>query len=351
MYRKILHIDMDAFYAAVEQRDHPHLRGRPIAVGHGGPRGVVATASYEARPYGVRSALPSTVAKRLCPDLIFVSPRFEVYKEISMQIRDIFYQYTDLVEPLSLDEAFLDVSDHRSATLLAREIKDRIRQTTGLTASAGVSINKMLAKIASDIQKPDGLYVIAPPVIEEFIAQLPIEKFFGIGEVTAKKMHDLGIHNGYDLRQWSEIELIHHFGKAGSQYYGNARGIDDRPVVADRIRKSLGAENTFWTDTDQLSVLKEELERVRVTAWDRMQKQKYFGRTVTVKIKFADFRQITRSRSFTLPIDDYETLKEISESILEEIDLEGNKVRLIGLTVSNAEERQAGWHQLPLPFK
>lgn len=229
--RKIIHVDMDAFFASVEQRDNPAYRGRPIAVGYDGPRGVVATASYEARPYGVHSALPSAVARRLCPSLIFVPARFEVYKEVSQQIRAIFHRYTELVEPLSLDEAFLDVSHHRSATLVAREIKAAIRAETGLTASAGISVNKMLAKIASDYRKPDGLFTIAPAQVEEFVAALPVERFFGIGEVTAERMHRLGIRTGADLRHWSEEALVHHFGKAGHAYYGYARGIDEREVT------------------------------------------------------------------------------------------------------------------------
>ena len=226
--RKIIHIDMDAFYASVEQRDRPEYRGRPIAVGYDGPRGVVATASYEARPYGVHSALSSVLAKRLCPELIFVPARFDVYKAVSRQIRAIFGEYTELVEPLSLDEAFLDVSHVRSATLVAREIKARIIAETGLTASAGISVNKMLAKIASDYRKPDGLFTIPPERIEEFVAGLPVERFFGIGEVTAEKMHRLGIRTGADLRLWNEAALVQQFGKAGHSYYGYARGIDER---------------------------------------------------------------------------------------------------------------------------
>ena len=248
---------MDAFYASIEQRDRPELRGRPIAVGYDGPRGVVATASYEARPFGVRSAISSVLARRLCPDLIFVPARFDVYKAVSQQIRDIFHDYTELVEPLSLDEAFLDVSHLRSATLAAREIKDRICTETGLTASAGISVNKMLAKIASDYRKPDGLFVIPPDKIDTFVAELPVERFFGIGEVTAEKMHALGIRTGADLRQWEELELVKHFGKAGRSYYGYARGIDPRPVLPkiprcrndlrDRHRRPRGAARRVGT--------------------------------------------------------------------------------------------------------
>ena len=257
--RKIIHIDMDAFYASVEQRDDPSLRGRPIAVGHDGPRGVVSTASYEARPYGVRSALPSVTARRLCPELIFVPARFDVYKAVSQQVRDIFREYTELVEPLSLDEAFLDVTHERSATLVAREIKARIRRETGLTASAGVSVNKMLAKIASDYRKPDGLFTIAPEQVSGFVAGLPVERFFGIGEVTARKMHALGIRTGADLGLWDEAALVHHFGKAGHAYYGYARGVDEREVEPHRVRKSVGAETTFAEDTDDRTRLSMEL--------------------------------------------------------------------------------------------
>ncbi|WP_419506654.1 DNA polymerase IV, partial [Barnesiella intestinihominis] len=286
MQNKIIHVDMDAFYASIEQRDRPELRGRPIAVGYDGPRGVVATASYEARPFGVRSAISSVLARRLCPALIFVPARFDVYKAVSQQIRDIFHDYTELVEPLSLDEAFLDVSHVRSATLVAREIKARIRAETGLTASAGISVNKMLAKIASDYRKPDGLFVIPPDRIDAFVAELPVERFFGIGEVTAEKMHALGIRTGADLRQWEELELVRHFGKAGRSYYGYARGIDPRPVVPNRIRKSLGAETTFEADTADREVLLGELEQVCEEVWRRLVRHKFRGRTVVLKLKF-----------------------------------------------------------------
>ena len=275
--RKIIHVDMDAFYASVEQRDNPALRGRPIAVGHDGPRGVVSTASYEARPFGVHSALPSVTARRLCPQLIFVPPRFEIYKAVSQQIRAVFREYTELVEPLSLDEAFLDVSHLRSATLAAREIKARIRRETGLTASAGVSVNKMLAKIASDYRKPDGLFTIAPEQVSGFVAGLPVERFFGIGEVTARKMHALGIRTAADLGLWDEAALVHHFGKAGHAYYGYARGIDDRAVTPNRIRKSLGAETTLPEDTDDRKRLMLELEGIREEVWNRLQRHEFRG--------------------------------------------------------------------------
>ncbi|MCM1169429.1 MAG: DNA polymerase IV [Bacteroides sp.] len=338
--RKIIHIDMDAFYASIEQRDHPELWGKPIAVGHEGPRGVVATASYEARKYGVHSALPSTRAKRLCPDLIFVPARFEVYKAVSLQIRNIFHDYTELVEPLSLDEAFLDVSSAPSATLLAQEIKSRIFQETGLTASAGISVNKMLAKIASDYRKPDGLFVIPPKQIEAFVAALPIEKFFGIGEVTAARMHRLGIRTGADLRQWSELSLIKEFGKMGRAYYGYARGIDERAVEPNRIRKSIGAEETFAEDTDSRERLQEELTSICKEVWKRLTRHGFKGKTVVLKVKFADFRQITRSKTLPVVVDTPELLQKVAEELLDTVDFKESKIRLIGVTVGNAATPQ-----------
>lgn len=349
--RKIIHIDMDAFYASVEQRDHPQYRGRPIAVGHDGPRGVVATASYEARPYGVRSAISSALARRLCPGLIFVPARFEVYKAVSRQIRGIFSDYTDLVEPLSLDEAFLDVTHTRSATIIAREIKARIRAETGLTASAGISVNKMLAKIASDYKKPDGLFTIPPAQIDEFVAGLPIERFFGIGEVTAEKMHQLGIRTGADLRQWDELTLVQHFGKAGRAYYGYARGIDMREVTPNRVRKSLGAETTFKEDTDDRERLLAELSAVREEVWNRLMRHEFKGKTVVLKLKFDNFRQITRSKTLFLPVDSAETLRRVSEELLKAVDFHGRKIRLIGLTVGNSPEACTECVQLRFDFE
>ena len=348
--RKIIHIDMDAFFASVEQRDNPALRGRPIAVGYDGPRGVVATASYEARPYGVHSALSSVVARRLCPELIFIPACFEVYKSVSQQIRAIFHEYTDLVEPLSLDEAFLDVSHVRSATLVAREIKARIRAETQLTASAGVSVNKMLAKIASDYRKPDGLFTIAPTQIDEFVASLPVERFFGIGAVTAEKMHALGIRTGADLRQWDEAALVHHFGKAGHAYYGYARGIDDRAVTPNRIRKSLGAETTFAEDTDDRARLQEELDGVRAEVWNRLERHEFRGKTVVLKLKYDNFRQITRSRTLFSAVNSEAQLARIAEELLDGVDLHGRKVRLIGLTVGNTPDASADCVQLHFDF-
>lgn len=331
---------MDAFYAAIEQRDNPSLRGRAVAIGHAGGRGVVATASYEARRYGVHSAQSSATAQRRCPSLIFVSPRFDVYKQVSAQIREIFYDYTDLVEPLSLDEAFLDVTVNKkgmpSATLIAKEIKQRIKETTDLTASAGVSINKFLAKIASDYDKPDGLFVIKPSEAYDFVAGLEIERFFGIGKVTADKMHSLGIKTGADLRKLSLTELVSMFGKQGFIYYNNARGIDNRPVVADRIRKSVGAENTFEEDIASLSELKNELATIREELWRRITKNGFHGKTITLKVKYSDFRQITRSRTIDTSDINPQLLQQVSEQLLENIDLSDNPVRLLGLSVSNA---------------
>lgn len=348
--RKIIHIDMDAFYASVEQRDHPQWRGRPIAVGHDGPRGVVATASYEARPYGVRSAISSALARRLCPGLIFVPARFEVYKAVSRQIRAIFGDYTELVEPLSLDEAFLDVTHTRSATLVAREIKTRIRAETGLTASAGISVNKMLAKIASDYRKPDGLFTIAPAQIDRFVAELPIERFFGIGEVTAGKMHRLGISTGADLRMWDEMTLVQHFGKAGHAYYGYARGIDEREVMPNRVRKSLGAETTFEEDIDDREQLRLELAAVREEVWNRLMRHEFKGKTVVLKLKFDNFRQVTRSKTLFTPVDSDETLRVVSEELLLAVDFHGRKIRLIGLTVGNSPEACTECVQLQFDF-
>ena len=353
--RKIIHIDMDAFYASVEQRDHPEYRGRPIAVGHDGPRGVVATASYEARPYGVRSAISSALAKRLCPNLIFVPARFDVYKEVSRQIRAVFRDYTELGEPLSLDEAFLDVTQNRrnmpSATLITREIKQRIKAETGLTASAGVSVNKFLAKIASDYQKPDGLFVILEKDAEDFVGSLRIEQFYGVGRVTAEKMHRLGIHTGADLRRFSEEELRRLFGKAGYDYYWRARGIDHRAVIPDRIRKSIGAENTFLQDLATREEVTAELRGIAEKVWERTSKRDFSGRTVTLKIKYADFEQITRSRTTTALIRDFDLFWGLALELLDQVDFTRNRIRLAGLTVSNAESVPlAGAVQLEFDF-
>ena len=300
-HRKIIHIDMDAFFASVEQRDNPELRGKPVAVGGSRERGVVAAASYEARAFGVRSALPSVTAKRRCPDLIFVAPRFDVYKAVSLQIREIFAEYTPIIEPLSLDEAYLDVTENlkgiASATQIAEDIRAKIRRETNLTASAGVSYNKFLAKLASDHRKPDGLYVITPKMGPAFVENLPVEKFHGVGPATTAKMNRLGIENGLDLRAQTLPFLRQHFGKSGPYYYWIARGIDERPVRADRVRKSIGAENTFSQDLHAFGPMREALEPIIAKVWRHCQATGIQGRTVTLKVKFADFQQITRSKS------------------------------------------------------
>lgn len=335
---------MDAFYASVEQRDNPDLKGKPVAVGGSSERGVVAAASYEARKFGVHSAMPSIIAARKCPNLIFVRPRFEAYKEVSNQIRAIFLEYTDLVEPLSLDEAYLDVTTNkkgiRSATIIAQEIRAKIKSKTQLTASAGISINKFLAKSASDIYKPDGITLIPPQNVIQFLEELSIHKFFGIGKVTAKKMISLGINNGKDLKNWSEKDLVKHFGKSGRHYYHIVRGIDNRPVNPDRIRKSIGAENTFADDIDTLEALSEELEKIADILHKRMSKSNSSGRTLTVKIKFSDFKQITRSKTVDYEIKYLTDLVAIKNSILEETNLTQVKVRLLGLSLSNLNHKQ-----------
>ncbi len=352
--RKIIHIDMDAFYASIEQRDHPELRGKPVAVGHGDRRGVVAAASYEARKYGVHSAMPSLTARHKCPDLIFVSPRFDVYRAVSGQIMDIFLDYTDLVEPLSLDEAFLDVTHNRknisSATLIAKEIKQRIKDETGLTASAGISVNKFLAKIASDYKKPDGLFLIPPEDIESFVENLDIERFYGVGKVTARKMHEHGIRSGADLKKWSEESLVRIFGKAGHAYYLNARGIDPREVTPDRARKSIGAENTFEHDLDNLTSMTIELYHIAKRVWERITDKDFKGRTITLKIKYDDFEIITRSKTFPEYITDFNFFWNTGKEMLKQIDISRKKIRLMGLSISNSDDPNNQTPQLALNF-
>lgn len=340
-YRKIIHIDMDAFYASVEQRDNPSLAGLPIVVG-GSPEGrggVVATASYEARKFGIRSAMPSRQALQLCPQVLFIYPRFAVYKEVSQGIRDIFRRYTDLIEPLSLDEAFLDVTTDKlqigSAIEIATQIKKAIREELGLTASAGVSINKFVAKIASDMNKPDGLTFIGPSGIEAFMEQLPVEKFFGVGKVTAAKMRLMGLFNGADLKQLSEAELVHHFGKSGKFYYHIVRGIDERQVQPHRETKSMGAEDTFPHDLTELADMSQALEKIALTVCNRLERYKLKGRTITLKIKYSDFRQITRNQSFTSPVSDYQTIKDTAESLLVHSGIDHVRIRLLGISLSN----------------
>jgi DNA polymerase IV len=344
--RKIIHIDMDAFFAAVEQRDHPELRGKPVAVGGAGRRGVVASASYEARKYGVRSAMPSITAQRLCPELIFVKSRFDVYRQVSQQIRDIFFEYTDLVEPLSLDEAYLDVTENKkgaaSATMVAEEIRRRIYETTSLTASAGVSFNKFLAKVASDINKPNGLKVITPEEAVDFLEKLPIEKFHGIGKVTAAKMQRMGIYTGADLKQYSEIDLVQRFGKAGRHFYRIVRADDRREVNPNRIRKSIGAERTYLEDISDFAVMKEKLAYLAGIVHQYMEKKNNFGRTVTVKIKTPEFNILTRSKTLQHEVRRLDELVEIACELLDNNRDEFPAVRLLGISVSNLNREHEG---------
>lgn len=353
--RKIIHIDMDAFYASVEQRDHPELLGKPIAVGHAEERGVVATASYEARCYGVHSAMSSQKAKRLCPQLIFIPGRMEVYKDISEQIHEIFRDYTELIEPLSLDEAFLDVTENKPgipyAVEIAKEIKLRIREKLHLVASAGVSYNKFLAKIASDFHKPDGLFVIHPDRAQSFIDRLPIESFWGVGPVTAQKMHQLGIHIGKELRACSLDMLTRQFGKAGTVYYDFARGTDNRLVEPTRIRKSIGCEHTLEKDIYQHASVTIELYHVAVELVNRLREKDFHGNTLTLKVKFHDFKQITRSITQTQELNGLQTILSVAKRLMKEVDYAQHPIRLIGLSVSNPKEEEHGiWRQLELDF-
>ena len=352
--RKIIHIDMDAFFASVEQRDHPEWRGKPLVVGYPGPRGVVSAASYEARKYGIHSAMSSKMALKLCPHVIFAGSGFSRYKEVSKQIRAIFHEYTDLVEPLSIDEAFLDVTENKinlnSATLIAKQIKSKIKEQTELTASAGVSYNKFLAKIASDYDKPDGLYVITPEKAEKFIEELPIEKFFGVGKVTAKRMNELGIKNGFDLKQKSLEFLCKHMGKNGEFFYAIARGIDNREVNPVYIPKSIGAERTFETDIFNMKEITERTKEIAQMVMDRCKKANTYGTNVTLKIKYADFKQITRSKSLHYKVRDTETLMEVAEELSEQVNFTYQAVRLIGLTVSNLDNQPGEAYQLDIEF-
>lgn len=336
--RKIIHIDMDAFFASVEQRDNADLRGKPLAVGGGGPRGVVAAASYEARTFGVRSAMPSSRARRLCPDLVFVPPRFEVYRQVSSQIREIFLSWTPLVQPLSLDEAYLDVTDNLkgepSATRIAESIRAQIKARTSLTASAGVSYNKFLAKIASDMDKPDGLYVITPAQGPDFVAKLPVRKFHGVGPATAAKLESYGIVTGEDLRERSLDFLQQKFGKAGHYYYWAARGIDDRPVNPNQERKSIGSETTFRNDLTSFEACMAELDGLIETVARHCGKRDIVGKTITLKLRYADFRTITRSRTLGHPIGTADTLRETVQHLLNGLMPLPQGVRLLGVTLS-----------------
>jgi DNA polymerase-4 len=337
--RKIIHVDMDAFYASVEQRDDPALRGRPVAVGGSRERGVVAAASYEARRFGVHSAMASAAARRRCPELVFVPPRFEVYRAISQQVHAIFADYTALIEPLSLDEAYLDVTDSRcglpTATRIAQDIRARIRAETGLTASAGVSYNKFLAKLASDHNKPDGLCVILPEQGAAFVAALAVKKFHGVGPKTAARMEKLGIRTGADLRAQDRQALRTHFGKAGDYYFAAARGIDHRPVRADRERKSVGSETTFAHDLTAPADLAAALQTQAARVWEHCAGRRIAGKTVTLKLRYADFRTLTRSRTGQVPVSDHDTLQRVGQELLAALLPVEMGVRLIGLSLSN----------------
>jgi DNA polymerase IV len=346
--RKIIHIDMDAFFASVEQRDNLEYRGKPLVVAIGGThdqRGAIAAASYEARKFGIHSAMPSRLAYQKCRHLIFVPPRFDVYNAVSEQIQEVFYRYTDLVEPVSLDEAYLDVTCNKlvnpSATLIAQEIKAAICDETGLTASAGISCNKFLAKMASGINKPNGLFVILPEEAAAFALKLPIGKFHGVGAVTAAKMQQLGIQNGADLRERSLGELVGHFGKSGHYFYGIARGIDDREVNPNRIRKSLGVETSFAEDLGDLDLMLAELEKLVIMLKQRLDKHGASGSTLTLKLKYADYRQLTRSRTVGSAISDIETIRSMALALFALLEVDQQKVRLLGLTVSNLRSKQS----------
>jgi len=344
IHRKIIHVDMDAFYASVEQRDDPSLKGLPVAVGHAAARGVVAAASYEARKFGVRSAMPMTTALRNCPELKVVKPRFDVYRAVSRQVQDIFAEYTELIEPLSLDEAYLDVTENRrglpTAAETAKEIRARIRAETGLTASAGISYNKFLAKLASDHRKPDGQFVIAPGRGEAFIAPLAVGKFHGIGPVTAEKMNRLGIFTGADMKAQEIAFLTRHFGKAGAWYFAIARGEDDRRVSPDRQRKSSGSETTFQTDLTDPKAIEAGITEMAEDVWRWCEKAKMFGRTVTVKVKYADFRQITRARTPGGVVNTRDILLANALMLVRGVFPPEKGIRLVGVTVSNFDEAE-----------
>ena len=361
--RKIIHIDMDAFYASVEQRERPEYKGKPVVVG-GNPnsRGVVAACSYEARKFGIHSAMASSRAYKLCPHAIFIRPRFDLYRSVSSEIREIFFEYTDLVEPLSLDEAFLDVTNNfkgmSSATLMAQEIKNKIcDRTGGLTASAGVSFNKFIAKVASDINKPDGITVITPEMADEFIDQLPIRKFFGVGKVTEEKMVSLGIKTGADLKQFNKEKLIELFGKSGNYFYNIAHGMDDRPVEPNRIRKSIGKETTLIEDIDDIDQMLEILEDIAGRLEGSLNKRDAKGRTITLKIKYFDFQSITRSVSIDEPADNASVIMKYVKPLLSKTEAGEKKVRLLGISVSNFDDQDPTrtdideYGQIPLPLK
>jgi DNA polymerase-4 len=355
--RKIIHVDMDAFFASVEQRDFPELRGKPVAVGGSSERGVVAAASYEARKFGVRSAMPSITARRLCPDLIFVRHRFDVYREVSHQVRAIFADYSALVEPVSIDEAYLDVTENLrdlpSATVTAEEIRGRIRAETGLTASAGISYNKLLAKLASDMNKPDGQFVITPARGPAVVAALEVGRFHGIGPKTAEKMNRLGIFTGADLRAQDPTFLEARFGKSGRWYHAISRGQDDRPVSSHRERKSSGSETTYFTDLVAEQEIEDAIRKQADDVWDWCAKTGIHGRTVTAKIRFDDFRIVTRSRTLGGAVTDRETLHAVSVELVRSVFPPRAGIRLLGVMVSNLdlpEAEEAPVAQMALAF-
>lgn len=336
--RKIIHVDMDAFYASVEQMDRPELKGLPLAVGGGQQRGVVSAASYEARKFGVRSAMSGALAAKLCPELVFVSPRFDRYKDISAKIRKIFFEYSDLVEPLSLDEAYIDVTENKkgilSATLIAKEIREKIKKEVGLTASAGISINKFIAKVASDYNKPDGQKTVPPEEVIQFLEVLDIRKFHGIGKVTAKKMYELGIFTGLDLKQKSVPFLEGHFGKSGRYYYNVVRGIHSSSVKPNRIRKSLAAERTFSSNLSSELFIVEKLDQIAQEVSKRMQRLQIAGKTITLKLKYSDFKLQTRSKTLTYFVCSKDVILEYTKELLFQEKLQ-NSVRLVGISISN----------------
>ncbi len=359
--RKIIHIDMDAFFASVEQRDNPELRGKPIAVGYDGPRGVVSTASYEARPYGVHSAMSIVQAKRRCPDLIIVPCHFDRYKEVSRQIHQIFHEYTDLVEPISLDEAFLDVTENKKgismAIDIAKEIKQKIFERTSLTASAGVSYNKLLAKIASDMRKPDGIYIVHPDRAMDFIGSLPIEKLWGVGPRTAAKMHEMGVFKGEQLRNISYNHMTQVFGKMGKIYYNFSRGIDERPVIVSRERKSVGCERTFREDLHIESKIIIELYHLTLELVERLTRNQFEGRTLTLKLKWDATTQITRSLTQGKILRTKHDILPLAKLLLSETGYKKHSIRLMGLSVSSSitdgfdEENKPIWVEGDLPFE
>lgn len=349
-YRKIIHVDMDAFYASVEQMDNPELKGKPLAVGGSEVRGVVSAASYEARKFGVRSAISGIQAKKLCPDLIFVRPRFDRYKEISKKIRKIFHDYTDLVEPLSLDEAYLDVTENKkgnpSATLIAQEIRKRIFEEVGLTASAGISVNKFVAKIASDYNKPNGQKTVNPDEVEAFLEKLDIKKFYGVGKVTAEKMYQLGIFTGYDLKQKPLEYLEKHFGNSGFHYYQICRGIHNSAVKPNRKIKSVGAERTFGENLSSEIFMEERLQSIAKELEKRLQKSKISGKTITLKIKYSDFTLQTRSKTLPYFVNDKNIILDVAKDLLYQERLR-NSVRLLGISIHNLNNEEKTKIDLP----